>query len=76
MIKHRDWHRVEMSTKDSVNDKNAEIPDNGKGSSLKQSKKRGGPEKGRNNIATVSVAKKQYGIRHQAESAGKSSLKM
>ena len=47
-----------------------------RGKSLKQSKKRGEPEKGRNNIATVSVAKKQYGIRHQAESAGKSSLKM
>ena len=44
--------------------------------SLKQSKKRGGPEKGHNNTATVSVAKKEYGIRHQAESAGKSSLKM
>lgn len=54
-----------MSTKDSVNDKNAEIPDNGKGESLKQSKKRGGPEKGRNNIATVSVAKNsmEYDIR-------------
>ena len=45
-------------------------------SSLKQSKKRGEPEKGHNNTATVSVAKKEYGIRHQAESAGKSSLKM
>ena len=44
--------------------------------SLKQSKKRGEPEKGHNNTATVSVAKKEYGIRHQAESAGKSSLKM
>ena len=46
------------------------------GTSLKQSKKRGEPEKGHSNIATVSVAKKEYGIRHQAESAGKSSLKM
>ena len=46
------------------------------GISLKQSKKRGEPEKGHSNTATVSVAKKEYGIRHQAESAGKSSLKM
>lgn len=46
-IKHRDWHRVEMSTKDSVNNKNAEIPDNGKGERYeKKEKSAGGTDSG------------------------------